>query len=257
MITNSFTWSTASVASAFALALIFGGCSSDSSPSTPSDGGTPTSTGGSKPGTGGAPSSNGGVTGSGGAGGAAACTLAVGTTCDGPEDCPSGQRCCGKFQQPNYVEIGCFDSCAAQQGDAGFMMGRALWFELCHPADTCEDSTASCTTSPYLPPSLSRCLPAQFAGMVMGGGPPDATLGHDKNAVNCGKSVCTASEQCCVRQPLDPYCAPRTATCDCQAPDGGSRGGAGGKPNDAGRPKDGGGTGGSPADAASDAQKTD
>jgi hypothetical protein len=129
-----------------------------------------------------------------------------------------------------YQQIGCFPSCTALAGDGGFVMGAALWFELCHPTDTCEDSTATCLTSQYLPGSLSRCLPASLAGMAMGN-PPDATLKDDKNAVNCGSTVCGADEQCCIRQPLAPYCAPKSATCACTAPEGGTPGAGGHGPD--------------------------
>jgi hypothetical protein len=108
------------------------------------------------------------------------------------------------------------------------MMGAPLWFELCHAGDTCEDTTATCLTSSFLPGSLSRCLPSQLAGMAMGS-PPDATLGKDKNAVNCGTKVCGASEQCCIRMPLEPYCAPKSATCACAEPDAGGGGDGGGQ----------------------------
>lgn len=257
MTTKIFTWSMASIVPMLICGSMVGGCSSDTAPSTGADSGNQSGTGGSSSGTGGSNTGTGGSNTGGagpGSGGAATCSTAIGTTCDGPEDCPTGQRCCGKFVQPGYVQIGCFDSCAAQQGDAGFTMGGALWFELCHPNDTCEDTTATCGTSQYLPSSLSRCLPASLMGMAMNG-TPDSTLGHDKNAVNCGKSVCTASEQCCIRQPLEPYCAARSATCDCKAPDAGAPPGDAGKP-DAGRAKDA-GTGGAPpkSDAATDAAK--
>jgi hypothetical protein len=89
-----------------------------------------------------------------------------------------------------------------------------LVFELCHAGDTCEDSTAQCLTSAYLPTSLNRCLPASLMGMATGN-PPDTSLGKDPKSVNCGSAVCGASEQCCLRQPLEPYCAPKGATCTC------------------------------------------
>jgi hypothetical protein len=111
------------------------------------------------------------------------------------------------------------------------MMGAPLWFELCHAGDTCEDTTATCLTSSFLPNSLSRCLPQQLVGMAMGS-PPNATLGNNKDEVNCGSAVCGASEQCCIRMPLAPYCAPKSATCACTAPDAGA-GGDGGNQKDA------------------------
>jgi len=203
-----------------------GGCSSDTSPAKTGDGGSTggkTSTGGSISGNGGGNTAGAGGMGFGGGGPATTCTTAFGTTCDGAEDCPTGQRCCAKFQT-GYVQAGCFDSCAALQGDAaagGVMMGGiTFWAELCHAGDTCENSATTCGTSRYLPSSLARCLPASVAGMAMSG-TPDGGLGHAKNAVNCGNAVCGAAEQCCVRQPLEPYCAPKTATCECNVPDAG------------------------------------
>jgi hypothetical protein len=241
--------STVSIAS-FVLFSAISGCSSDDK-KTSSDAGS-----GGQTGSGGNTGSGGGASGGGtqtGDSGAKACTLAVGTSCDGKEDCPSGQRCCGKYDQTGYTEFGCFASCAALAGDAGgagFGSGP-LWFELCNPKDGCEDTTATCSTSRYLPGSLSRCLPSQIMGATSG--TPDATLKHDKDAVNCGKSVCGATEQCCVRQPLEPYCAPKGATCDCagpaKGPDGGHSGAGG---------ADAGSAGGSPStDAGRDASTRD
>jgi hypothetical protein len=251
----------ASAAGAFAMMGILSACSSDEiapakeSPDSSAGGGAGGGTGGRRA-TGGSTGNGGGgaVSNTGGAAGAPTCSVAFGTTCDGPEDCPTGQRCCGKLDPAGmpirYIEISCHDSCTALSGDGGGLMGTPAWFELCHPGDTCEDSTATCLTSRYLPAPLSRCLPS---GVMSTGNPPDAGIPNDKNAVNCGGQVCGASEQCCIRQPLEPYCAPRTATCECAPPDGGGHGGAGGKPNDAGKPppKDG-GTGGAPTDASHD-----
>jgi hypothetical protein len=53
---------------------------------------------------------------------------------------------------------------------------------------------------------------------MVAGGPPAGSLKSDKDAVNCGTKVCGAAEQCCVRQPLEPYCAAKGATCDCAGP---------------------------------------
>jgi hypothetical protein len=141
------------------------------------------------------------------------------------------------------------------------MMGAPLWFELCHAGDTCEDTTATCLTSSFLPNSLSRCLPSQLMGMAMGS-PPNASLGKDKNEVNCGSKVCGASEQCCIRMPLEPYCAPKSATCACTEPDAGA-GGDGGNQKDAstdGAPTTDGSTptaDGAPKGDASDGATTD
>jgi hypothetical protein len=135
-----------------------------------------------------------------------------------------------------YTKFGCFPSClppdAGPAGDAGGGLGGfggPTPVEICNPGDACENGSP-CQTSTYLPGSFSRCIPPALAAMAMSG-TPDATLKHNKGEVNCGKTVCGASEQCCIRVPvaIEPYCAPKSATCDCKAPDGGS-----GKPGDAG-----------------------
>jgi len=144
--------------------------------------------------------------------------MAVAVTCDGAEDCPTGQRCCGKWEQ-GYVEFGCFASCVEQQGDASPMGGGALFFDLCHPGDTCEVEGAQCLTSPqYLPTSLSRCYTM--------GNPPDATLGKGVRQINCGTDVCGTTEKCCLRGARTPYCAPASATCVCDPPDAGADSGS-------------------------------
>lgn len=229
MISKKLTWSLVSAASAVVMVSMSSGCSSDETPAAVTgDSGTGGKSGtGGRRATGGSTTSTGAASGAGGGGGAATCTAALGTACDGAEDCPSGQHCCGRYQQ-RYTEIGCFASCTALQGDAGPMMGAPLWFELCHAGDTCEDTTATCLTSSFLPGSLSRCLPSSLMGMAMGS-PPDATLGKVKNEVNCGTAVCGASEQCCIRMPLAPYCAPKSATCGCTEPDAGGGGDGGNK----------------------------
>ena len=159
---------------------------------------------------------------SGGGGMDAGCT-AVATTCDGAEDCPTGQRCCGRVQgmQPaiRYVEFGCFASCAAA-GEGGVPeggFGAPTWLELCHAGETCENSMYQCQTSQYLPNSFARCfMPADAAA-------PDPGLGKAADAVNCGNAVCGSGEKCCIRQPLAPYCAPASETCECERtqPEGG------------------------------------
>jgi hypothetical protein len=232
VISKKLTWSLVSAASALVMVSMSSGCSSDETQAAAAgDSGTGGKSGGTggRRATGGSTTGTGAASGAGGGGGAATCTAALGTVCDGAEDCPAGQHCCGRYQQ-RYTEIGCFPSCQALQGDGGPMMGAPLWFELCHAGDTCEDTTATCLTSSFLPGSLSRCLPSQLMGMASGS-PPDATLGKNKNEVNCGSKTCGASEQCCIRMPLEPYCALKSATCACTEPDAGS-GGDGGNQTD-------------------------
>lgn len=230
--TVNYSYRLLALACALGTLHLVGACSSDQA-APAGDGGPEASTGTGGKHTGGAagrPSTGGGTAGgAGGAAGAAgtsACTLAVATTCDGAEDCPSGKKCCGEYSMTNgYDKFGCYDSCAPEGGTAGGMpnpMG-ALVFELCHAGDTCEDATAMCLTSPYLPASLSRCLPS---GVMSSGMPPNASLGKDPNAVNCGSAVCGAGEQCCIRQPLEPYCAPKGTTCTCDHTGGAAEAGA-------------------------------
>jgi hypothetical protein len=136
-----------------------------------------------------------------------------------------------------YDKFSCMPSCGpgdagAAAGGLGMGMGPIL-FELCHAGQTCEDSTAMCLTSPYLPSSLSRCLPSMLMGQTSGN-PPDASLGKGAHELNCGSAVCGSEEQCCVRQPLEPYCAPKGAKCACDytpptSADGGTKDGGAGK----------------------------
>jgi hypothetical protein len=243
--------SLASVASAFVMLSTFSGCSSDETqlaPVTDAGGGGKTGTGGRKA-TGGSTTSTGASSGAGGGGGSATCSVAFGTICDGPEDCPSGQHCCGRYQN-GYQEIGCFPSCTALQGDGGFVMGAPLWFELCHETSTCEDTTATCLTSQFLPPTLSRCRPAALT--MATGNPPDAALSKNKNEVHCDVNICGADEQCCVRMPLKAYCAPKSAKCGCTEPDAGG-GGDGGNQTDASSDGKAPATDGAPTSDASDA----
>ena len=214
-------------------------CGSDDE-SSPTDAGRDAASGsggrGGSAGKGGAGGGTGAV-GAGGSSGAAdsgSCELSVGLSCDGAEDCPAGQRCCGKWDN-EYMEFGCFASCLAQQGDAQPGPGGGpLWLELCHAGDTCEDSTTECLTSDYLPSSLSRCFDQ--------GMPPDPNLGRAAGQLNCGTDVCGSGEKCCLREPLDtPYCAPTSATCECNPSDA-DAGPADGAPS----------TDGPPADASSD-----
>jgi len=81
--------------------------------------------------------------------------------CDGPEDCPSGQRCCAHvIVDPEFGILGYKLGCqAAACGAAPANQ------ELCHPtasaAGTCATAAASCVTAfgndSDLPPSLHIC----------------------------------------------------------------------------------------------------
>jgi hypothetical protein len=142
------------------------------------------------------------------------CTSLLEVPCDGPEDCPSGQRCCGTYGGAGYSRIECLASCAAT-GDGG-PGGTVL--EICHPGATCEDSTYTCQTSDIgaLPDFLFRCY---SQGVDPTTTPPSTAA----DEVNCGASTCGAGEKCCLREPSDPYCAPMGQDCTCAVPmpDGG------------------------------------
>jgi len=227
-------------------------CASDNGIST-GDGGEDSghmSTGGKHTGTGGRTSTggstaNGGNSGTGGTTAGGMCALAVPTECDGPEDCPSGQHCCGEYNM-GYDKFSCMPSCLAGAAGAGGAAGAPgmgpILFELCHPGDTCEDSTAMCLTSPYLPGSLSRCLGSMFMAQTSGN-PPDKSLGNGAHELNCGSAVCGSDEECCIRQPLAPYCAPKGTKCACDftpSTDGGTKDGGGSLKDGGGSLKDGG-----------------
>jgi hypothetical protein len=131
------------------------------------------------------------------------CTTVAAIVCDGAEDCPSGQHCCGRFSNSDYVQFGCFDACSNAPTN-----GADQWLELCHAGDTCEGTGNTCKLSQYLPAPLSRCF-------SMG---TDAPAGANAEAgkVNCGSNLCGTGEKCCLRKPHDPYCAPASADCECK-----------------------------------------
>jgi hypothetical protein len=146
--------------------------------------------------------------------------------CDGPEDCPTGQLCCGSLGMGAggiaYTNIACQPSCApADAGaasDAAPPGGLALVLELCHAGGTCHDNPMyMCSSSTYLPSFLYRCY-------TMGAAAPATATGGP--GVNCGSTTCGAGQECCVRGPTDmsPYCAPVGQACSCAGPssDGGS-----------------------------------
>ena len=152
--------------------------------------------------------------------------------CDGPEDCPAGNHCCGTLGMDAtggiaYSSVACLPSCGAGDAggaaDAGGMGGLGglggglgLMLELCHAGDTCEDSTTQCSSSMYLPAFIYRCY-------TMGTAVPATATGGA--GVHCGAATCGAGEECCLRAPGDPYCAPAGEACSCAGPagaDGGS-----------------------------------
>jgi hypothetical protein len=142
--------------------------------------------------------------------------------CDGKEDCPSGNVCCGNLGMTanglGYTSIGCQPTCAAPDSgasDGGLGGFGGLTLELCHAGDMCQDSTTMCGSSMYLPSFLYRCY-------TMGTAPPATATGGP--GVHCGTATCGTTEQCCLREPMAPYCAPKGQACSCtaSAADGGS-----------------------------------
>jgi hypothetical protein len=142
------------------------------------------------------------------------CTSLNALPCDGAEDCPKGQLCCGRREsQSTYTGFGCFPSCLTAP-DPG---PTAVWLQICHAGEVCEDKTAgvACTTSQLLPSTLARCASAG------GSAPPSAT--PTPGEIRCGTTglVCSPGESCCVRPPHDPYCAPAGTACACKHGDAG------------------------------------
>jgi hypothetical protein len=138
------------------------------------------------------------------------CTSVTAVTCDGAEDCGKGQKCCGEFVSNGlggaFTQFGCYDECPGT--DAG---GAVLWREMCHAGDSCSDVGPgnSCTTSMFLPASLTRCFTSGTAA--------DPKLNKSAGRVNCGDGVCGEGQKCCVRPPHDSYCAAPGEDCKCTA----------------------------------------
>jgi len=142
------------------------------------------------------------------------CALAVGAQCDGPEDCPVPQSCCGEFEplRATYRSIGCRLSCDAP-----------TQFELCHVEQGgCKRSGQTCQRSVIIPYDfITICSNALL--------PAAANNSQDIDGVIvCGSDRCVAGvEECCLRSQydfanrqlnaLDPYCAPRGSACTCSS----------------------------------------
>jgi hypothetical protein len=82
--------------------------------------------------------------------------VATAVRCDGPEDCPSGQSCCGQpaldaDDADGYASFACADRCAVSQHQA------------CHAGQTTCPSGLVCTNSQYLT-NMQVCVdPASLA----------------------------------------------------------------------------------------------
>lgn len=140
------------------------------------------------------------------------CALHVGASCDGPEDCASGQRCCAQFERPtySYTSIECRDSCANPDQ-----------YELCHPGHACEDPSDVCRRSVIVPHDFINVCASPAAV------PAESASAAIEGEVACGAASCRAGDEvCCLRSQFDfatmmltalpPYCAPRGSACDCR-----------------------------------------
>jgi hypothetical protein len=147
------------------------------------------------------------------------CRRLLDVECDGPEDCPRGQMCCGEFSfSGGYRSFSCQDDCLALDAQ-----GDAAWSEICHPGQPCAMEGYECRArTGYLPDFLYRCR--------MDGTEPGAAGSTEKDEVNCGDAVCGANEKCCISAPEGaPYCGPKDEPCLCNqdgrhSPDDGDAG---------------------------------
>lgn len=73
----------------------------------------------------------------------------VEAACDGPDDCPGAQICCGRFvENPGYyTEVACVPTCESVPGTLGVTM--------CESAADC--TGADCVASGWLPDGFSYC----------------------------------------------------------------------------------------------------
>src|SRR5262249_46486253 len=157
------------------------------------------------------------------------CRSLVTVPCDGPEDCPARDVCCGRASYGVYDAFGCFPSCTvATHGD------RGVWNELCHSPVDCQLPGDACVPSSGLPSNIGRCTPvsapdngADADADAAESGPrplaPEAGPGaRDGSApgldegVSCGATRCEPGISCCRRDPGDAYCIPRGRACACE-----------------------------------------
>jgi hypothetical protein len=160
----------------------------------------------------------------------------VAATCDGPEDCPMGQTCCGTLDMTvgGYTKIACQPSpCAPADAGMAGLGGGTLMFELCRADTMCHDTMGyTCGTSMYLPPFLYRCYMWTSA-------PPSTATGLPGH-VACGNGTCNTGEECCILgqtgMSAPSYCAPVGQGCSCSgmpSSDGGVDAGTDAAPGDA------------------------
>jgi hypothetical protein len=152
------------------------------------------------------------------------CSFIVETDCDGPEDCPAGELCCGTLSGAGlqYTSMTCRATCA--DADGGIV--------LCHKDTDCPGHDPAgvgtdagpgdiCRRSFVLPEFLLICGGAsQFAPADVA--QPSTAPGE----INCGRDlVCGSGEKCCVMTswdaatqvvvPAPGLCAAQGETCDC------------------------------------------
>lgn len=148
------------------------------------------------------------------------CSFQTTAECDGQEDCPSGQTCCGLLD-PNgggYTAVKCQDTCP-----------EAQFRVVCHEGDPCpqpavpgpDGSAPLCVRSTILPGYLGICgVVGTFTPKGFVGKPPAP------DAINCGPDLaCGPGTKCCVlttwdaatraQAPTGGYCAKTSETCSC------------------------------------------
>lgn len=157
------------------------------------------------------------------------CTGLLPVECDGPEDCASGQFCCGEYEG-GYVQLTCRDACSTMETppDAGAVVDAGpgtggIWSEICHAGQTCEVSGYTCSSNTdYLPAFLARCRDTMTQEAP-------ASWSTTSGEINCGDALCGVGEKCCISTPEGaPYCADVGDACRCNASgnQGGDDGGA-------------------------------
>ena len=172
----------------------------------------------------------------------ATCTSIMAAYCDGPEDCPGDQQCCGQFGGGGYASFTCEDSCVelAQQGE--------VWSEICHPGQECDQPLPTDGGMPggqmpallpdgglvpyecrvgtmYLPEFWPRCRDT--------GTEPTEAGSTAAGEINCGEDVCGAGQKCCYALEESQmasqgvaHCAPADAPCTCSGSGGGDDAGS-------------------------------
>jgi hypothetical protein len=136
------------------------------------------------------------------------CSLQVGAECDGTEDCPKGEVCCGKLADlvPWYETISCQKSCPLPQS-----------YEICHAGTKCRDGSQC---------RRSVIIPHEFIGICSIAGRDEKPTGDAlKGEVACGPTTCqVGTQKCCLNAKVtfssppmaEPaYCAPLSAGCLC------------------------------------------